>query len=92
MVERWVWIANVSLALVCSTTTRGPYRSCPGAFLIEPCADVIVSAARRSILVGGGAPPFKKIRGVGGPKFFLLSSNLSDDLFLVSQKKIQQNN
>src|SRR6218665_995607 len=29
---------------------------------VEPCADVIVSAAaRRSILVGGGAPPVQKI-------------------------------
>jgi len=29
---------------------------------LEPCADVIVSAARRSILVGGGAPPIPKNR------------------------------
>ena len=39
---------------------------------IEPCADVLVSAAaRRSILVGGGSPPVPKTRrGVGDQKNF----------------------
>src|SRR6218665_561052 len=39
--------------------------------VLEPCADVIVSAARQSILVGGGAPQVQEIGdGAGGQKTF----------------------
>src|SRR6218665_1679516 len=59
--------------------------------ILEPCAEVIVSA-RQSILVSGGMMPVAKNRrrcGVGGPNIFFkdsrknfgLSSNFSDDLF-----------
>src|SRR6218665_2178736 len=48
--------------------------------LLEPCTDVIVSAAaRRSILVGGDHINSLK----GSRKNFVLSSKFSDDLFLV---------
>src|SRR6218665_1993571 len=56
---------------------------------IEPCADIIVSAAaRRSILIGGGAPLVQKNRRPKIlfqrlPKIFVLSSKFSDDVFLV---------
>ena len=55
---------------------------------LEPCADEIVSAAaRRSILVGGGAPPvLKNWRRRPKNAFFknfVLSSKFSEDLFLV---------
>ena len=61
---------------------------------VEPCTDVIVSAAaRRPISVGGGGGAalaektfFSKIP----EKNYFLSSNFSDDLF--SHRKLQQNN
>jgi len=49
----------------------------PTSVPIEPCSDVIVSAAAcQSISDGGGAPPFKKIGGDGAagrvrPKIFV---------------------
>jgi len=60
---------------------------------LEPCADVIVSAAaRRSILVGGGSPqPVLKIGGGAAsaakkcfskvPEKIFLSSKFSNNLF-----------
>src|SRR6218665_2127859 len=68
-------------------------------FTLEPCADVIVSAAvRRSISVGGGAPRVPKICSEDGAaratknifskipgKNFVLSLKFSDDLFKSSK-------
>jgi len=73
---------------------------------VEPCADVIVSAAaRRSILVGGepsdpknwlrrrdAALASKNVFSKIFRKNFVLSSKFSDDLFLViDNRNLQQN-
>src|SRR6218665_432177 len=68
---------------------------------LEPCADVIVSAAARGSILVGGAPPVQKNRrrrrGVGGKFFlkdsrknFVLSSTFPCDLYF-SHLKMQKN-